>query len=145
MTISSPKRLLVVEDDPAIQYALTAYLSRCHYAVQSTANGMEALGRLEQEAFDGVITDLRMPVMDGARLSSRIKARWPEIFVVIATGDTGVDLGHLALESRADAALHKPYPLERLIGVLGACPRLNTSEVREGGRRSPPPPIGMAS
>jgi hypothetical protein len=41
--------------------------------------------------------------------------------------------------------MHKPYPLEHLIGVLDACPRLSTSDVGEGGRRPPPPPIGMAS
>lgn len=84
--MSTPKKVLVVDDDPVVGKSFDRVLTPKGYAVIHAANGEEALARLEAENYDMVYTDLKMPGMDGIEVAKRIKASRPWLPVVIVTG-----------------------------------------------------------
>jgi len=108
------RKVLVVDDDPAVRKSFDRVLSSQGYAVITAENGEEALRKLNEEKYDLVYTDIRMPGMSGLEVAEEVKARKPWTPVVIITG-YGTD----AAESRAKAAgitsfLHKPLSPEMI-------------------------------
>ncbi len=101
-------KVLVVDDDPIVRKSFDRVLTSKGYAVITAENGEEALRKLNEEKYDLVYTDIRMPGMSGLEVAEQVKARKPWTPVVIITG-YGTD----AAETRAKAAgitsfLHKP-------------------------------------
>ena len=76
-------RILIVEDERAAADYLQAVLIELDHDVRVTANGIEALIALETNGFDLVISDLRMPQMDGLELLAHLRQRWPELPVIV--------------------------------------------------------------
>jgi CheY-like chemotaxis protein len=102
------RRVLVVDDDPAVRKSFDRVLTGKGYAVITAESGEEALRKLNEEKYDLVYSDIRMPGMNGLEVAEKIKARRPWTPVVIITG-YGTDIA----EERAKAAgvksfLHKP-------------------------------------
>ena len=102
------RRVLVVDDDPAVRKSFDRVLTGKGYAVITAENGEEALHKLNEEKYDIVYSDIRMPGMSGLEVAEKIRARRPWTPVVIITG-YGTDIA----EERAKAAgvskfLHKP-------------------------------------
>ncbi len=102
------RKVLVVDDDPVVRKSFDRVLSSKGYAVITAENGEEALRKLNEEKYDLVYTDIRMPGMSGLEVAEEVRARKPWTPVVIVTG-YGTD----AAETRAKAAgvtsfLHKP-------------------------------------
>jgi CheY-like chemotaxis protein len=102
------RKVLVVDDDPVVRKSFDRVLSSKGYAVITAENGEEALRKLNEEKYDVVYTDIRMPGMSGLEVAEEVKARRPWTPVVIITG-YGTDVA----EARAKAAgvsgfLHKP-------------------------------------
>jgi len=100
--------VLVVDDDPAVRKSFDRVLTGKGYAVITAENGEEALRKLNEEKYDIVYSDIRMPGMSGLEVAEKIRARRPWTPVVIITG-YGTDIA----EERAKAAgvskfLHKP-------------------------------------
>ncbi|HWD16595.1 MAG TPA: ATP-binding protein [Casimicrobiaceae bacterium] len=89
--------VLIVDDEPEIRDSLAEILGSAGHGAVTAASGREALQRLSTDAFDVVLTDIRMPDMDGRVLYREIERRWPILAarVVFVTGDT------LASELRA--------------------------------------------
>jgi CheY-like chemotaxis protein len=88
-------RLLIVDDDPEIALTLAEMLEPDGHAIDIAENGAEALERLAGQSFDLIISDLRMPDMDGPSLYRRLVRERPELArrMVFVTGDTlGADL-----------------------------------------------------
>jgi DNA-binding NtrC family response regulator len=84
----SAARILVVDDDRAAAQYLSLALRDAGYAPQSVGDGVQALLAMEAEVPDLVISDLRMPEIDGLQLLTRIKQRWPEVpFILITVED----------------------------------------------------------
>ena len=79
------RRVLAADDMPEIRYLIARFLQRHGYDVATAQDGREAWGLFRQAPYDLVITDLNMPVMDGAALIARIKAMAPETPVVVGT------------------------------------------------------------
>jgi CheY-like chemotaxis protein len=69
--------VLVVDDDPFVRDVIAMILDGLGYAVTATGDGFEALRWLETEPYDLVISDLKMPGLDGPALYKEILARWP--------------------------------------------------------------------
>jgi PAS domain S-box-containing protein len=88
--IASPRAILVVDDEEEIRETLTEILAGAHHRVVSVASGREALARLESEHYDVILTDMRMPDLDGRALYEAIERRWPGRSgrIVFVTGDT---------------------------------------------------------
>ena len=102
------RKVLVVDDDPAVRKSFDRVLSGKGYAVITAESGEEALRKLGEEKYDLVYSDIRMPGMSGLEVAEKIKARRPWTPVVIITG-----YGSDVAEERAKAAgvssfLHKP-------------------------------------
>jgi len=109
-------RVLVVDDDPAVRKSFDRVLSGKGYAVITAESGEEALRKLNEEKYDLVYSDIRMPGMSGLEVAENVKARRPWTPVVIITG-YGTDVA----EARAKAAgvssfLHKPLSPEMIEG-----------------------------
>ena len=106
--MNASRKVLVVDDDPAVRKSIDRVLTGKGYAVITAENGEEAMRKLNEEKYDLVYTDIRMPGMSGLDVAEQVKARKPWTPVVIITG-YGTD----AAEARAKAAgvssfVHKP-------------------------------------
>jgi CheY-like chemotaxis protein len=115
------KRILVVDDDPAIRGLLQDYLEWSGYAVETAENGREALSKLVEAGYDAVVTDYSMPEVDGLAVLKHIRRHHPSLPVVMMTGEKG---SHVAAQSfvalGARACLFKPFAPQDLEQVL-AC------------------------
>ena len=76
-------RLLIVEDDQAQRELLAGFFRELGADVLEAGDGAEALGMLEQQAPDVVVTDMRMPGIDGAELMRRVRELNPEIGTIV--------------------------------------------------------------
>ena len=88
ITTGSAKRhsILVVDDEPAVCKVLVDFFNGLGYGARQAAHGAEALARIGEEAPDIVVSDIRMPVMDGIELFRIIRERFPRIRHVLMTG-----------------------------------------------------------
>jgi CheY-like chemotaxis protein len=80
------RRILVVDDDPVVGRSIERALTSKGYAVINCSNGKDALAKLQNEEYDAVFTDLKMPEMGGLEVAAKVKASQPWMPVVIVTG-----------------------------------------------------------
>ncbi len=115
-TASPPLRILVVEDSPAERTRLEAALRRSGHQVLGTADGESALGVLDTHLVDLVISDWRMPRMDGLELCRRVRTRNERhyIYFLLLTGCTSGSDRIAGMDAGADDFLAKPVALEEL-------------------------------
>ena len=98
--MTAVRKVLVVDDDPVVGKSFNRVLSQDKgYIVITAQNAAEALERMREQEYDLVVTDIKMPGMDGVELAEEVRARRPWTPVVIVTG-----YGSLANEQRAHAA-----------------------------------------
>lgn len=114
------RKILVVDDDPVIGKSFDRVLGIKGYAVVHVADGEEALRKIAAEDYDLMVTDIRMPGMDGIEVAERSRAARPWMPVVIVTG-FGTDEN----EARAKAAgvsefLRKPLSPEMIANSVAA-------------------------
>src|SRR5688572_29248832 len=110
-------RVLVVEDDDAMRDLLVEELSEAGYQVQAAANGREGVECVRRTPFDLVITDLRMPEVDGFDLIRDVVAtpRAPHIVMITAFGS--IETAIRAVKLGAYDYITKPFEMEELILV----------------------------
>ncbi len=111
-------RILVVDDETAARSALTELLREEGFEVQSAGDGFKALGRLDGWTPDIVITDLKMPGMDGIQLMDKVRERIPDVSVVVMTAFGTVESAVEAIQHGADDYLTKPLHLGQLLVVV---------------------------
>ncbi len=109
-------RVLVVDDEKEIRAFLDKALSRLGgFHVDLAASGEEALHRLEKEPFDLVLTDLKMPKMDGLQLIAEIAKSKPETLTIMMTGHGSIDSALEAMKLGASDYITKPLNLDEMI------------------------------
>lgn len=111
-------RILVVDDETAARSALTELLREEGYEVQSAGDGFKALGRLEGWRPEIVVTDLKMPGMDGIQLMEKLRERIADVSVVVMTAFGTVESAVEAIQQGADDYLTKPLHLGQLLVVV---------------------------
>jgi two-component system, cell cycle sensor histidine kinase and response regulator CckA len=119
-TPGSSHTVLVVEDEDALRASIRRLLSSCGFEVMEAQNGATALQLLERESVPKVslvLTDLRMPVMDGRQLASALARRYPSIPIVFMSGFTA-QLMDLRLVSPNLAFLPKPFREAELLAMV---------------------------
>lgn len=109
MTLIPAPAVLIVEDDPDFRATLFDWLEGSGYAVSQAGNGLEALALAQETRFDAVVTDLKMPVMDGLQLMERLHEREPGLPVIFLSGQATVRDAVAALrDGRGFDFLEKP-------------------------------------
>jgi len=111
-------RVLIVDDEPKICQFLEVLLRREGYSVSSVSNAADALLVVDKGACDLLITDLKMPGMDGFGLVSRLKAVRPDLPIVMITGYATVENAVKALRYGVDDYVTKPFNIEELRKVV---------------------------
>ena len=109
----TPPRLLVIDDEAAVREVLCEFLSVLGYDVEAAQDGAEGLARLARERFDLVVTDLRMPQVDGWEVLESARAIVPGMPVIILTG-TGTDEDRERARAHGVRLLSKPLTLQEL-------------------------------
>ncbi|MEJ2220888.1 MAG: response regulator, partial [Desulfobacterales bacterium] len=102
------KKLLLVDDEEGIRKVLGIALSDAGYSVFTAQNGEEALDIFRQEAPPIVLTDIKMPGMDGIELLQKIKHEKPDTEVIMITGHGDMDLAIKSLKYQAIDFVTKP-------------------------------------
>jgi len=110
--------VLVVDDDRVGRETLSEAVSEMGHRALDAPNGLAALGLLEHENVDLVLTDLRMPDMDGLELLDHIKRRDPTIFVILLTAYATVNTAVEAMRKGAFNYIMKPIDLEQVKAQL---------------------------
>ncbi len=105
----SRRTVLITDDDNDIRLTLRAYLEDCDYRVIEAEDGLAGLAAVKKEKPDVVITDLRMPHLDGFGFIDRLKTESPRTPVIIITGTGDPALVEEALCAGAAACLFKPF------------------------------------
>src|SRR5438034_195584 len=101
MTIRKTPTILVVEDDAESRVAMLKILDAVGYKTMEADNGQQALDIALEDDVDILVTDLRLPVMDGVELLKRAKAANQEIEVILITGHGTVELAVEAIKEGA--------------------------------------------
>lgn len=100
--------ILVVDDEGAIRYSVSKTLQRVGYRVSEAASGEEALEAMAAHEFDVILTDIRMPGIDGVELLRRVKDMAPDASVILMTGYASLGTAIEALRLGAHDYLIKP-------------------------------------
>lgn len=117
-----PKRLLVVDDEPNLLRAVAACLKAEHYEVSTARSGHEALVQLAESVPDLIISDIRMPGMDGYKLARQLRGspRTALVPIVFLTAKDETADRIEGFRAGVDAYLTKPFEPEELIAVVNA-------------------------
>jgi DNA-binding NtrC family response regulator len=130
--------VLVVDDDAAIGKVLVALLRQRGLDATHVASAEEALAALETRPYDLVLSDIRMPGMDGMDLLDRVSSGFPGLPVVLLTAHGSVALAVLAMKRGAADFVQKPFDKDE-IGFVVEKALASSRRVRAG---VPPPPAG---
>lgn len=122
------RRIIVVDDEQSARTGMCKLLEQDGYEVTTCEDGSEALAKLDEGPVDLVITDLRMPKMDGFELLRATKAQWPHIPVVMVTAFGDVGSAVLAMREGAEDFLTKPTDFDALSLTIGRA--IERSELR---------------
>ena len=110
-----PKRLLVVEDEPNMMRVLELQLAGAGFTVEKAATAEQALPILERGGIDLVLTDLKLPGMDGLALLERIRGMDSSLPVIMMTAFGTVETAVLAMKAGASDYVLKPFSLDDLM------------------------------
>lgn len=112
------EKVLVVDDEENARLALRAILQQEGYEVDSVANGYEALEFLRRHRVNVIISDLRMPEMNGLVFLREVSRRYPSTRVIMVTAYGGIESYLEAIQLGAYEYIHKPVRVEELKLVM---------------------------
>jgi len=115
--MTDKNRILIVDDDEVVRLSYLRSLESISCNVESASDGEIALQTMEQNPFDVVLLDIRMPGQDGLSVLRTIKQKWPESEVVIITGFPTVGSAKEALQLGAYDYIAKPVGPQDVINV----------------------------
>ena len=114
------KYVLIVEDEAPLREATAQRLRDQGFAVVQAGTGEQALERLAEFAFDVVVTDLRLPGVDGTQVLQAAVERYPEIIGIVVTGFGTVKGAVEAIKVGAADFITKPFQFDELLHVLSS-------------------------
>ena len=129
--------MLIVEDDAAIAKVVRGLLEQRGWATAWAETAEDGLRQLEKRAFDLVLSDVRLPGMDGVALLDRVRAGFPELPVILVTAHGSVSLAVDAMKRGAADFVQKPFERDELIFCIEKA--LAASRTR---RAAPPETVG---
>lgn len=112
------QRVLLVDDEEDLRETLADLLAHVGYRVTTADSGVSAVAAARTHGFDLLLTDLRMPGMDGAETITAIKAIDPAIRVIVVTGYSSEEVAADCRRRGADEIVPKPFDIEELLRVM---------------------------
>lgn len=116
--------VLYVEDEPVAREELARFLARRVREVRVAADGVEALEAFRASPVDLVVTDVRMPRMDGLTLARELRALSRELPIIATTAHSDATSLLEAIDAEIDHYVVKPIAVDRLVGALARCAEL---------------------
>jgi CheY-like chemotaxis protein len=110
--------VLVVDDEKTVCNSCRKILTQAGYRVEVASSGEEAIDKIKGNGFDVVITDWKMPKMDGLEVTRRVKQEKPEMTVIVITGYPSVENTVEAIRSGASDFVTKPFTPEELSDAM---------------------------
>lgn len=108
------EKILVVDDEKSLREVMSIMLKRAGYAVTEASDGEEAIGQVNKDIFDLVITDLRMPKADGMDVLKAVKSSSPDTVVLVVTAFATADSAVEAMKQGAYDYLTKPFQVDEV-------------------------------
>jgi len=115
--MTDTNRILIVDDDETVRRSYLRSLQDMSCNIATASDGEEALQTMEQDPFDVVLLDMRMPGQDGLSVLRTMKQKWPESEVVIITGYPTMDSAKEAVRLGAYDYVAKPVGPQDVINV----------------------------
>src|SRR5919201_4154024 len=112
------KHVLLVEDEAPLREAVAEQLGDRGYQVEQADSGEAAIARLAEFAFDIIITDLRLPGVDGSTVVETAVERYPDIIAIVVTGYGTVKDAVEAIKRGASDFVNKPFQIDELLHAL---------------------------
>ena len=138
-------RVWVIDDDRSIRWVLERALRKAEMHVTCFSNGVGVMEALEREHPDAILSDIRMPGIDGLDLLHQVTARYPGLPVIIMTAHSDLDSAVSAFHGGAFEYLPKPFDIDEAVAqVTRACRRVRTDTVEEAPVLDRPEIIGEA-
>lgn len=122
-------RLLIIEDDPALQRTLAASLREEHYAVDTASDGEEGLFKAQQGAYDAIVLDVMLPKLDGWGVLAGLRPSFSTPVLMLTARDTVPDRIR-GLNHGADDYLTKPFNIDELLARLRALIRRSAGQTQ---------------
>lgn len=130
-TMSAHKKVMFVDDEAGVRSSWDRYLSQHGFDVTTAENGARAIDRLSHEQVDVVVSDLRMPGVDGIQLLEWIHEKSPETRFILLTGYGNEEVERKVRDLGAFDYLNKPISPDTLAAVVTAATHLRLLEPRE--------------
>ena len=130
--MAEPIHLLIVDDEDALRTVMAERLADAGYQVTEASSGEQALEKLERFAFDVLVSDLRLPGIDGREVLAAALQRYPGIIGIVVTGYGTVKDAVDAIKRGASDFISKPFQFEELLHVLESALELSEFMLESG-------------
>ncbi len=125
--------ILVVDDQESLRNLIVTFLSRLGHSCVTAIDGVDALDKMKGNKIDAVVSDIKMPNMDGITLTSEISTQYPELPIMIMTAFEKEDTAGLAICAGARDFIKKPFSLNEFSVRLHKM--INDSEAQKRMKR----------
>ena len=116
--MNNTNNVWVVDDDKSIRWVLDKALNNAALTTQSFANASGLLEALKNDTPDALLTDIRMPGMDGIELLKRVQVNHPDLPVIVMTAHSDLESAVSAFHSGAFEYLPKPFDIEEVVSIV---------------------------
>jgi two-component system, NtrC family, nitrogen regulation response regulator GlnG len=116
--MSEQKKVWIVDDDKSIRWVLEKALQKTDVEIQSFANPDDVLKKIRNEEPDVIISDIRMPGMDGITLLEKVKQQSPSVPVIIMTAYSDLERAVSAFQGGAFEYLSKPFDVDEVVSLV---------------------------
>jgi len=134
---SAKYRILVVDDEELMRYLVVSYLSKLGHSCLTAVDGADALDKIKKNKIDAVITDIRLPNMDGMTLTQEISRQYPGLPILVMTAFDEEYSEGTAISAGAREFLKKPFTLDefavRLNKMIHDAEAIKQMEKRKNG------------
>lgn len=120
MEVSTKHSVLVVDDELLIRDLLYDFFQERSWDVTVTGSAEKALQQIEARNFDVLLTDLKMPEMDGSDLIDKVRAHRPNMPVIVITGYPSIESAVRSLRQKVDDYVTKPFNVTKLFKAVEA-------------------------
>ena len=117
-TKGKTKNILAIDDEQIVRMCCTRILRAAGYDVDTSNGGPSALQMIKEKRYDVVLTDLKMPGMDGIDVMVELKKKMPDAKVIVVTGYSTTETAARAMTMGAWNYLEKPFSPETLLAVV---------------------------